>query len=127
MASVIREVQDETRLIVSNLQSSGYIQWYNPIKQSQYFVFLFKNSTFFGELKDSIEGKVKWMSWQYQTLPHSHSSTVKRKGDIITVKTVFKENRYKQVCSCGIVRISFYLKTTCKKDIMDHITAQGNT
>jgi 8-oxo-dGTP diphosphatase len=25
-------------------------------------VFLFKTSTFFGELKDSVEGKVKWMT-----------------------------------------------------------------
>ena len=42
VASVIREVQEETGLTVSNLQNCGYIQWYNPIKQSQYFVFLFK-------------------------------------------------------------------------------------
>ena len=46
VASVIREVQEETGLTVSNLQNCGYIQWYNPIKQSQYFVFLFKTNTF---------------------------------------------------------------------------------
>ena len=62
VASVIREVREETGLTVSNLQNCGYIQWYNPVKQSQYFVFLFKTSTFSGELKDSIEGKVKWMT-----------------------------------------------------------------
>jgi 8-oxo-dGTP diphosphatase len=62
VASVIREVQEETGLTVSNLQNCGYIQWYNPDKQSQYFVFLFKTSTFSGELKDSPEGKVKWMT-----------------------------------------------------------------
>ena len=62
VASVIREVQEETGLIVSNLQNCGYIQWYNPVKQSQYFVFLFKTSTFSGDLKDSPEGKVKWMT-----------------------------------------------------------------
>ena len=61
-ASVIREVQEETGLTVSNLQNCGYIQWYNPVKQSQYFVFLFKTGTFSGELKDSPEGKVKWMA-----------------------------------------------------------------
>ena len=61
VASVIREVQEETGLTVSNLQNCGYIQWYNPVKQSQYFVFLFKTSTFSGALKDSCEGKVKWM------------------------------------------------------------------
>ena len=62
VASVIREVQEETGLSVSNLQNCGYIQWYNPIKQSQYFVFLFKTSTFSGELTGSAEGNVKWMT-----------------------------------------------------------------
>ena len=62
VASVIREVQEETGLTVSNLQNCGYIQWYNPVKQSQYFVFLFKTSTFSGELQGSAEGNVKWMT-----------------------------------------------------------------
>ena len=62
VASVIREVQEETGLTVSNLQNCGYIQWYDPVKQSQYFVFLFKTSTFSGELTGSVEGNVKWMT-----------------------------------------------------------------
>ena len=62
VASVIREVQEETGLTVSNLQNCGYIQWYDPVKQSQYFVFLFKTSTYIGDLKGSAEGKVKWMT-----------------------------------------------------------------
>ena len=62
VASVIREVQEETGLTVSNLQNCGYIQWYDPVKQSQYFVFLFKTSTYTGGLKGSAEGKVKWMT-----------------------------------------------------------------
>ena len=62
VASVIREVQEETGLTVSNLQNCGYIQWYNPVKQSQYFVFLLKTSSFSGELTGSVEGNVKWMS-----------------------------------------------------------------
>ena len=62
VASVIREVKEETGLTVFNLQNCGYIQWYNPIKQSQYFVFLFKTSTFSGELTGSREGNVKWMT-----------------------------------------------------------------
>ena len=49
-------------LTVSNLQNCGYIQWYDPVKQSQYFVFLFKTSTYTGDLKGSAEGKVKWMT-----------------------------------------------------------------
>lgn len=62
VASVIREVQEETGLTISKLENCGYIQWYNEKKQSQYFVFLFKTSTFTGELKDSVEGRVKWMT-----------------------------------------------------------------
>ena len=63
VASVIREVQEETGVTVSNLQNCGYIQWYNPVRESQYFVFLFKTSTFSGELTGSVEGNVKWMTF----------------------------------------------------------------
>ena len=62
VASVIREVREETGLTVTNLKNSGYIQWYNSEKQSNYFVFLFKTSSFTGELKASQEGKVSWMT-----------------------------------------------------------------
>ena len=60
--SVIREVYEETGLTVSRLQNCDYIQWYDPERKSQYFVFLFKSSTFSGNLKDSCEGKVRWMT-----------------------------------------------------------------
>jgi len=62
VVSVIREVREETGLTISDLVPAGYIQWYNPGKQSNYFVFLFKTSTFTGELKDSHEGAVSWMT-----------------------------------------------------------------
>lgn len=62
VASVIREVREETGLTVTNLKNCGYIQWYNPEKQSNYFVFLFKTSSFTGEMKASQEGKVSWMT-----------------------------------------------------------------
>ena len=50
VASVIREVREETGLTVSDLRCCGYIQWYNPGKRSNYFVFLFKTSSFSGQL-----------------------------------------------------------------------------
>ena len=62
VASMIREVREETGLTVSDLRSCGYIQWYNPEKRSNYFVFLFKTSSFSGELKASREGSVSWMT-----------------------------------------------------------------
>ena len=62
VASVIREVREETGLTITDVVPTGYIQWYNPDRQSQYFVFLFKTSSFSGELKGSVEGNVKWMT-----------------------------------------------------------------
>ena len=62
IASVIREVREETGLSITDVVPAGYIQWYNPDRQSQYFVFLFKTGSYSGELKGSTEGNVKWMT-----------------------------------------------------------------
>lgn len=62
VASVIRDVHEETGLTITDVVPAGYIQWYNPDRQSQYFVFLFKTSSYSGELKGSAEGNVKWMT-----------------------------------------------------------------
>ena len=62
VASVIREVSEETGLTITNVVPAGYIQWYNPDRQSQYFVFLFKTNSYSGELKGSSEGNVRWMT-----------------------------------------------------------------
>jgi len=60
--SVVREVKEETGLTVCALINCGYIQWFNPEKQSQYIVFLFRTSSFTGELKSFSEGKLEWMT-----------------------------------------------------------------
>ena len=62
VASVIREVREETGLTITDVVPAGYIQWYNPDRQSQYFVFLFKTCSYSGELQGSTEGNVKWMT-----------------------------------------------------------------
>lgn len=62
VASVIREVREETGPTITDVVPAGYIQWYNPDRQSQYFVFLFKTSSYSGDLKGSVEGNVKWMT-----------------------------------------------------------------
>ena len=56
------DLEDKTGLTITDVIPTGYIQWYNPVKQSQYFVFLFKTSSYSGDLKGSAEGNVKWMS-----------------------------------------------------------------
>lgn len=60
--STIREIREETGLEIANLESVGYVQWYNPATQLQYLVFLFKTTTFVGEIHSSIEGEIKLMT-----------------------------------------------------------------
>lgn len=60
--SVIREVREETGLTISNVHSCGFVQWYNPVKDSQYIVFLFKADHYYGNLRSSDEGKMEWMT-----------------------------------------------------------------
>ena len=62
VASVTREVFEETGLTISDIKNSGFIQWYNPKNNSQYIVFLFLSTVFTGELKSSAEGQVAWMT-----------------------------------------------------------------
>lgn len=61
--SVIREVQEETGLVISNLQPCGLKDWYDFKKQKRYIVFFYKTSNFSGNLiPSSCEGENKWMA-----------------------------------------------------------------
>ena len=44
------DLEDKTGLTITDVIPTGYIQWYNPVKQSQYFVFLFKTSSYSGAM-----------------------------------------------------------------------------
>lgn len=59
--SAIREVYEETGLIISNLQPCGIKDWIES-NGSRYMVFLYKTNTYRGDLKPSSEGDVFWMS-----------------------------------------------------------------
>lgn len=61
VASVIREVKEETGLDISNVQLCGIKQWTHVTQSYRYIVFLFKTNTYSGELKSSDEGKVFWI------------------------------------------------------------------
>ena len=72
-ASTVREIREETGLTVSNLRMCGVVEWEVPekpkstvwqdnIPNSKYIVFMFRTSTFMGELKSSAEGQVEWMT-----------------------------------------------------------------
>ena len=59
--SVIREVYEETGLTIENPQLCGVKQF--PTKQGQrYVVFFYKTNRYQGQLHDSDEGKVFWVS-----------------------------------------------------------------
>lgn len=59
--SVIREIKEETNLDISNLEFCGIRDWYEEDINTRNVVFLFKTSTYKGELKkDNIEGEVSW-------------------------------------------------------------------
>lgn len=61
-SATIREVKEETGLIISGLRSCGFVEWWNPERQSLYIVFLFRTSLFYGELRSSREGAMEWMT-----------------------------------------------------------------
>lgn len=61
VASIIREVKEETGLDITNLRLCGVKQWTNTDGKFRYIVFFYKTNTFSGELKSSDEGRVFWI------------------------------------------------------------------
>ncbi len=57
--SVIREVKEETGLIIKNPKLCG-IKWWEVKNNKRYVVLLFKTNEYSGTLKSSREGKVFW-------------------------------------------------------------------
>lgn len=58
--SMIREIQEETGLTVSNLQFCGIKDWIE-FDGSRYMVFLYKTITYSGNIQSSSEGEIFWM------------------------------------------------------------------
>ena len=72
-ASMVREIREETGLTVSNLRMCGVVEWEVPeepkntvwqdnIPNSKYIVFMFRTSTYSGDLNSSAEGRMEWMT-----------------------------------------------------------------
>lgn len=58
--SVIREIREETGLVIKNPQPCGFKDWILE-DGTRYIVLLYKIDQFEGELKNSREGKVFWL------------------------------------------------------------------
>ena len=59
--SVIREVKEETGLMISNLQLCG-VKQFPTSNGARYVVFLYKTNCFSGDIKSSQEGEIRWVS-----------------------------------------------------------------
>jgi len=60
--STIREVWEETGLDIYDLKPAGLINWYNTENHERWLIFLYKTSSFDGDLiESSHEGQVSWM------------------------------------------------------------------
>ena len=59
--SVIREIKEETNLDIYNLEFCGIRDWYDPLAKERNIVFMFKTSSYKGELVETnVEGKLEW-------------------------------------------------------------------
>ena len=58
--SVIREIREETGLVIKNPQPCGFKDWILE-DGTRYIVLLYKTDQFEGELKNPREGKVFWL------------------------------------------------------------------
>ena len=61
----IREVKEETGLIVSDLKLCGVKQFQTSKENVRYIVFYFKTNSFSGELMSSEEGEVFWVKREH--------------------------------------------------------------
>jgi len=59
--SVVREIREETGLIIKEPQLCGVKQFQNRMG-ARYVVFLYKTNQYSGDLTSSIEGEVKWVA-----------------------------------------------------------------
>ena len=92
--SVVREVFEETGLMVSNLQICGFKDFVRD-DGVRYVVILYKTDCFTGELKSSDEGEVFWVKYtELESMPLTGDffNTVKVFSDEYTEHFFCKEN-----------------------------------
>lgn len=91
---VIREIQEETGLIVSNIVPCGIKDWYDFKKQKRYIVFFYKTSNYSGKLiPASHEVENKWMTLE-EIYINSTAPDFLEMLDIFTNKNSYTEFFY---------------------------------
>ena len=69
LASVIREMKEETGLTIAHPVPCGFKDWFND-DGTRYLVLLFKTDRISGELRSSAEGRVFWTTREeFKTMP----------------------------------------------------------
>ena len=93
--SVIREVYEETGLVISRVKMCGIKSWMRD-DGSRYVVLLYKTNSFKGELKSSYEGEVWWAPIKdlpKMNLPRSmHNMLRVFMEDDVVEQYLYKEN-----------------------------------
>ncbi|MDR0957635.1 MAG: 8-oxo-dGTP diphosphatase [Clostridiales bacterium] len=86
----VREVNEETGLLIKDLTSCGIVHWINNKTDSRYLVFLYKTDSFSGELlKNPPEGELFWID------KHTLFETPKT-NDLDKYFPMFFENKYSE-------------------------------
>ncbi|MDR1002512.1 MAG: 8-oxo-dGTP diphosphatase [Oscillospiraceae bacterium] len=57
----VREIREETGLVIRNLKSCGLVHWFNNKTSDRMMIFLYKTSDFKGEVISNDEGINDWM------------------------------------------------------------------
>lgn len=92
--SVIREVQEETGLIINEVKPCGLKDWYDFKKQKRYIVFFYKTLNYSGKLiPTSREGENKWMTLE-GIYNHSTAPDFLEMLDIFVGKNIYTEFFY---------------------------------
>lgn len=59
--SAVREVREETGLVIGNLQPCGFMYWYNNQTEDRYFTYFYRTEDYSGTLiSETDEGEVFW-------------------------------------------------------------------
>lgn len=95
IASVIREVKEETGLDIKNVIPCGFKDWYDFEKDKRYLVFLFKTTYYTGKvLPATREGKNVWMTEQQIKASPNMAPDFEEMLDIFLEEKPYKEFFY---------------------------------